>query len=108
MTLPELVETQLPEVERFIEVLEDTEDDESRHGEYRRISKLIRFAQRFYELFLRDEFKIAATGFAFTDKRAVADEVTGAEELRSEQPDADGGFDDARLNLALLTFPWVK
>lgn len=100
MTLPELVTQQLPEVESFIETLESIDDDDGRSNEYRRISKLVRFAQRFYEAFFSQEFGIEVTAFTFHDKREVADEVTDAEEERSGQSDADGGSDDPRLDLA--------
>lgn len=100
MTIPELVARHLPEVEGFIRTLEESEDDDRRSEEYRRISKLVRFAQRFYELFFDQEFGIAVTTFAFHDKRVVADEVIEAEEDRSGHSDADGGFDDPRLDLA--------
>jgi hypothetical protein len=100
VTLPELVRQQLPKVENFIEVLSHIDDDDRRSAEYRRISKLVRFAQRFYEAFFNQEFGIEVTSFTFHDKRVVADEVTDAEEERSEQPDPDGGFEDSRLDLA--------
>ena len=82
LTVQELVAKYLPEVEGFLEKLQEAEDEDSRNEEYRRISKLVRFAQRFYELFLGEAFEVEVTSFAFSDKRLVAEKIREKEENR--------------------------
>jgi hypothetical protein len=95
LTAAELVAKHLVEVEDFLDDLEKAEDDEERDDEYRRISKLVRFSQRFYEKFLSEQFDLDVTSFSFDDKRLVAEQISEEEEGRE-----DDEVEDPRLDLA--------
>jgi len=94
----QLVEEQLSAVEEFLEALEE-EPDSSHGSEYRHIHGLIRFAQRFYEDFLRSAFGIEITSFSFADKRVVAERID-EEEGAGGDASPDDDRDAVQLNLA--------
>jgi hypothetical protein len=82
LTVSNLISEYLPEVLDFLESIGEVGGEEEREEEYRRISKLIRFAQRFYERFLKEEFGVEVASFSFVDKRRVAEQISKEEERR--------------------------
>lgn len=87
MSVSEVIEEHLPEVEEFLDGLERSTES-TRGEEYRHIQALIRFAHRFYEEFLGPALGLGVTSFSFFDKRLVAEKID--QEENRESGSADG------------------
>ncbi len=74
-------------VERFLQRLQESHDEDDRENALLNISGLIQFAQRFYIPFFKEELypPIEITGFLYRDKRKVARQLVGYEAMTAEE-----------------------
>jgi hypothetical protein len=94
MNAREVLAEHLPEVLDFVEKIESTADDGDRKAELRRVSKLVRMMNAFYETYLPEYLDVHVRGFSYKDKRKVSRRLVRVE------ADAPNGDSSPPLELA--------